>query len=330
MNKSKTNKRRAKPVTSIKSRGPLARKVIATAKAHLEKKVVDIASWKAGKLNAEMLQNSIINHDELAKLDLAHGAYVYAQNNISVLIEQIIALPALYKFADFYDETMDYYTPSYPPQSPITGSYFTSWATSDLVSQGAKKESLASIAVDFCRFMQVDSSLLKLYENFEQSRMGIYRHEGNDAQFVLLTELFTKRKIKALRTTEYDGNVGELWFVRVLPPPFDTPDMDYHVIFGTPYVFVPNSKYDTGGTSVEEQWLAFFERILPTLAVDDHLKAYEHFMRYGLSRTYWLEFVFLAYINHEGGAIFLGGYPDIRKSLPQGELSSPKSSGIPD
>jgi len=328
MRKSKINKRRSKPITSFKGRGPIARKVIATAKAHLEKKVIDFANWKVGKLNAQALEASVIDHNELADFDLAHGAYVYAQNKMSVLIEQIIELPEVQKLAYAYDELMADYTPAYPPMSSITVSYFTSWATSDLVTQGAKKESLASIAVDFCRYMQVDSSLLNLYENLEQSRMGIYRHEGSDTQFVHLTELITNRKIKALRTTDYLGNVGELWFVRVLPPPFDAAHMDHHVVFTTPYVFVPNRNYDSVDKSIEEQWLVCFERIFPTLTVDTPVQAYEHFMRHGLSRNYWLEFIFLSYINHEDGAIFLGGYPDIRESLAHGELSSPESSGI--
>lgn len=124
----------------------------------------------------------------------------------------------------------------------------------------------------------------------------------------------TNRKIKAVRTTNYEGNAGELWFVRVLPPPFDTLHMDHYVIFNTPYVLIRNYKFDTIELSVEKQWLACFDRLLPTLDIDDHLEAYDHFMRYGLALNFWLEYVFLSYINFVDGAILLGGYPDIRRS----------------
>lgn len=135
----------------------------------------------------EQLEQSIISADELAEYDLAHGAYVYAQNKLSILIEQLIELPALDKLSHAYDGAMNEYTPAYPPQSPVTKSYFTCWGSFDLVTKGAKKESMTSIAVDFCRFMQVDDSLLGLYENLERSRMGIYRHKGCEEEFVHLT-----------------------------------------------------------------------------------------------------------------------------------------------
>jgi|GEM_PF-5943154 len=41
--------------------------------------------------------------------------------------------------------------------------------------------------------------------------------------------------------------------------------MDHHVVFTTPYVFVPNRNYDSVDKSIEEQWLVCFERIFPTL-----------------------------------------------------------------
>lgn len=328
MAKSNNSKRRTQSNREFKGRGPVARKVISTASNLLQSKVTNLDSWKSGKLNAEKLHETILHADELMELDIAHAAYCYAQNQLSILIEQMIELPPLKKLATAYDTAMDVYTPGYPPMSPITKSYFTCWASFHLATEGAKKETMTSIAVDFCRFIQVDISLLSLYENMEQSRMGIYRHMGCEGEFVHLTELVTHKNIKAIRTTNFEGQPGELWFVRILPPPFDTPHLDHHVVFNTPYVLVANTKYEHAEHSVEDEWLCYFDRVLPATGIEDQGDAYEHLMRYGLTSTYWLEFVFLAYINYMEGAIFIGGYPDIRESLPHGELSSPLVTGM--
>ena len=328
MAKTNSSKRRTQSNRAFKGRGPVARKVISTARELLQNKVSSLNAWKKGKLSAEKLQANILDADELMEYDLAHASYCYAQNQLSILIEQIIELPPLIKLATAYDAAMDVYTPNYPPMSPITKSYFTCWGSFDLTTQGATKETMASIAVDFCRFIGIDQSLLSLYENMEQSRMGIYRHMGCEGEFVHLTELITDKKVKAVRTTNLEGQPGELWLVRILPPPFDAQGLDHHVIFNTPYVLIPNTEYEREDCSVEDQWLGYFERVLPTTGIEDRIAAYEHLMGNGLTPTYWLEYIFLAYINYVDGGILIGGYPDIRESLPHGELTSPVNSGM--
>ncbi len=327
MAKTNNSKRRTQSNRAFKGRGPVARKVISTAREFLQNKVTSLDAWKKGKLDAEKLQETIIDTDKLIKYDLAHAYYCYAQNQLSILIEQMIELPPLRKLAIAYDAAMNEYTPDYPPMSPITKSYFTCWGSFDLATQGAIKETMTSIAIDFCRFIGVDQSLLSLYENMEQSRMGIYRHMGCEGEFVHLTELITHKKVKAIRTTNLEGQPGELWLVRILPPP-NVPELDHHVMFNTPYVLIPNTKYDRNDRSVEDQWLSYFDRVLPTTGIEDRIAAYEYLMRYGLTPTYWLEFIFLAYINYVDGGILLGGYPDIRESLPHSELTSPLSTGV--
>ena len=105
----------------------------------------------------------------------------------------------------------------------------------------------------------------------------------------------------------YLGQKGELWFVRLLPPPF--PGGVEHIAFTTPYVLIHPPKHD---------WLAYLSRTLPghTLRSD-----YEHHMKYGPSHDYWTEFVFEAYVNHVSGAVFLKGVPDIPESLPLSKVN---------
>jgi hypothetical protein len=203
-----------------------------------------------------------------------------------------------------------------PPTSPLTTSYFTCWATFDLSSSGVKKETLCTVATDFCKFQQVDEGLITLFETMQASRMGVYRHEGVSQRFVFLRELVTNNEIKAISPSGYLGNVGEVWFARVLPPPFETEAYNYSVVFTTPYVLGKLGPRREFVPLVEDDWLAFFKRNLPKTSKDTEVSAYGHLMKYGLSRNYWNEYIFLSYRNHRHDMILLEGIPDIPVSLP--------------
>jgi hypothetical protein len=49
-----------------------------------------------------------------------HGIYAYAQNKLSVMVEQLGALPPLTKMANVISDAEDEYLPSGPPMSPLT------------------------------------------------------------------------------------------------------------------------------------------------------------------------------------------------------------------
>ncbi|MGR9107289.1 MAG: hypothetical protein ACU843_10205, partial [Gammaproteobacteria bacterium] len=74
-------------------RGPIARKVIASAQRVLESKLTYLADWRDGKIRAEELNKTIIAPNKLTGYDPAHALYIYAQNQLSVLVEQIAELP---------------------------------------------------------------------------------------------------------------------------------------------------------------------------------------------------------------------------------------------
>ena len=67
---------------------------------------------------------------------------------------------------------------------------------------------------------------------------------------------------------------------------------------------------------VERDWLDYFDRNLSQTKINEKELAYEHLMKYGLSRNYWNEYVFLSYRNHRPDMILLEGFPDIPSSLP--------------
>lgn len=300
-------------------RGPLARKVIASARRHLQSKITSLAEWRDAKIRAEDFQKTIISSNDLAKYDPLHGLYIYGQNQLSVLIEQLSDLPMLDKLADAYAKAHEEYIPSGPPMSPLTTSYFTCWGSFDLCHGGAKKESLGTVAIDFCRFMNMDEGLIAVFEKMQESRMGIYKHEGMSDNYVILRELVTDKKIKVLSASGYQGLPGEIWYTRILPPPFEGTSLDYSIVFTTPYVLGKNGSRNEFIPFVEMDWLEFFERNLKKIGADDLELAYEDLMKYGLSRNYWNEFVFLAYRNHQHDMIFLEGIPDIPSSMPHSE-----------
>ncbi len=297
-------------------RGPIARKVIASGQHHLQKKLTNLSDWREAKIRAENFQKTIISPNELTQYDPVHGLYIYGQNQLSVLIEQIIELPMVEKLVDAYAEAQEEYMPSGPPMSPLTTSYFTSWGSFDLCSGGAKKETFGTIAIDFCKFLNIDEGLINLFEKMQASRMGIFKHEGTSDNHLFLRELITNREIKAISPSGYLGNRDEIWLARVLPPPFDNELFKYSIVFTTPYVLGKIGSSREFIPFVERDWLAYFERNLSQTKIDEKELAYEHLMKYGLSRNYWNEYIFLSYRNHRHDLILLEGFPDILSSLP--------------
>jgi hypothetical protein len=112
---------------------------------------------------------------------------------------------------------------------------------------------------------------------------------------------------RAIVPTGYSGKKGELWYVRVLPPPIR--GSQEHVVFTTPYIVLHPGLHD---------WLAYFSRTFPDTARIDE---YERHMKYGPTREYWNDFVFEAYVNYRMEAIYLAGLPDIPESRPHSEVS---------
>lgn len=306
-----------KPMLSAQS-GPLARKVVA-ALAKLERQnVIDLAAWRRGKAQAEAVKATLISQPELAELDPLHAFYVYGQHQLGAIIEQLAELPMLAKLTSAYTEAEHEYQPSGPPMSPLTTSYFTSWGAFDL-GVGVKCESFASIALAVCRHLHTEPVLIELFETLQHSRMGVYRHEGHDGRSLRLTELITGRPMKAISPSGYTGQPGELWLARVLPPAALLESSDYAVVFTTPYLLGECDDHGRYRRARDADWLGYFARTLPQMKRRDEITAYEQLMKYGLSRHYWNEYIFLAYFNHRQDGVFLAGFPDTPSSLPHSQ-----------
>ena len=294
--------------------GPISKKVINGLRKTAGKKVIDISAIREAKIYAENLEKTVITEKGLSELDPLHGVYVYAQNKLSVLIEQLAELPALTKLNNAYADAQDTYMPSGPPMSPLTASYFTCWGFFDLCV-GVKKETFGTVVIDLCRFLKVDPGLITIFECMQKSRMGFYVHEGFSGRFVNLREIITQEKTKVIVPSGYLGKSDELWLARIMPEPFPELNYGYSVVFITPYV-ISEMKKDRFIFASEEKWEAFFERSREKTKIEDKKRSYEFLMKYGLDRYYWNEYIFEGYANHKADMIFLAGFPDIPLSRP--------------
>jgi hypothetical protein len=236
--------------------------------------------------------------------DPIHSVYVHVQNITSVFAENVSVLPELSAYYKIVEKAEDEYMPAGPPMSPLTRSYFTTWAFFD-VRFGPDKETMGTCLIDLADLLDMDPRIVEATRELQQSRMGIYEHLGSAGGRCRLRELITDREFICYCTSGYVGRPGELWYVRVCPPLWGL--ADYWVTLTTPYVFVEMSKAD---------WVAYLNRAMLQVKAKDDEKKLQRLMKYGLSTNHWNEYIFLAYVNHQHDAIFLTGIPDVKGSLP--------------
>lgn len=280
---------------------PIAAKLVAKIKRRAYGKAVKLGDVISDRAAATELQKTVATKEDLAGFHPAHAAYVRTQNRVSVMSERLTALKVMKPFDDIVSNAEDLCMPSAPPLSPPTNSYFTCWAFFD-ACVGAANETIGTTILELGAAFGIDSELVRLIRFMQASRMGLYIHKGREDHLAVLEELVTGAVCRAIVPSGYRGQKGELWYVRVLPPPI--PGGSKHVIFTTPYIVLQPGPHD---------WLTYFSRTLPqTATVDD----YERHMKYGPTREYWSDFIFEACVNYRTEAIYLAGLPDVPESRP--------------
>ena len=85
---------------------------------------------------------------------------------------------------------------------------------------GIKKESFGTVILDLLKHLKSDPGLIKIVECMQNSRMGIFIHNGQSDRYVILEELVTGKEIKAIVPSGYHGKRNEIWYARVMPEPF--------------------------------------------------------------------------------------------------------------
>ena len=234
-------------------------------------------------------------------MDPVHAAYAFVQHVTSVFAEGTSRLPEMKTYARIVAQAEDEYLPSGPPMSPLTGSFFTSWAFYDLPFDDG--DTLASCLIESNDVVGMNPDQLDALKKMAASRMGIYQHVGTDGPHVRLRELVTNAESVCHPTSGYRGTIGELWYVRLLPPLL--PDLaQYHVAFTTPYILMASLN----------EWSQFLRRAL--VGSVNEATGLHRFFKHGPGPNYWNEFVFKAYHHHRSDAIFLAGIPDLQATLP--------------
>lgn len=271
-------------------------------------------------------------------LDPVHAAYVCAQNLVSLFTEQISQLDELEPYYRLAAAAEDEYMPGGPPMSPLTTSYFTAWALFDL-RFGPDSETIGTCVLDVGDALGISPGMRDIIRFYQQSRMGIYEHAGLREGRVHLRELVTNEEFNCHVPAGYLGKKGELWYVRLGPPPLvhERANMlihlspvtrrgsqwalrrstgvkwisiraNYHVALTTPYILMGCSRTD---------WLAYLNRSVAR-GFPSMKDAVYDFLKHGRGPNFWNEYVFLAYHHHEREAVFLAGLPDVKSSLPHG------------
>jgi len=263
---------------------------------------------KALSLNGWPPQSLAPNRTELIADGLIplHADYVVVQYLSSYFAEFVSQLPEMRTYTNEVGFAENEYRPSGPPMSPLTSSFFTCWAFFDH-QIGKTDETLADCFIAANDLIGLDPTQFDTLKKMSQSRMGIYEHQGMERDHVRLRELITDREFICHSVTGYHGKMGELWYVRLLPPLL--PEIaNHHLIFTTPYVLLGQSK---------EDWTAYLNRSMrrqsPSSETCDPLHA---LLKFGTTKNHWNEFVFLAYHHYQFDAIFLTGIPDLKATLP--------------
>ncbi len=236
--------------------------------------------------------------------DPLHAIYIAVQNIASVFAECVSVLPELKVYYKTVGDAEEEYMPAGPPMSPLTRSYFTTWAFLDF-RFGGDQETIGTCLIDLGDQLGLHPSMVEAVRNFQESRLGIYEHCGTAGGKIGLEELLTGRKVSCICPAGYNGKPGELWYVRLCPPLAEL--VDYHVGFTTPYVLNQTTKVD---------WTAYLNRAMLDMGIRDESRRLHDLLKYGPWTHHWNEFVFQGFHHAQHDAIFLAGIPDVKGSLP--------------
>ena len=132
------------------SGSPIAEKIVAKMKRQMRSKSSTSGRSSRAAPRPKRLHKTVATQEELAGFDPAHAAYVYTQNQVSVMSEQLTGLKEMAPFADIISKAEDLYMPSAPPMSPLTTSYFSCWAFFDACA-GPANETIGTTILELAR-----------------------------------------------------------------------------------------------------------------------------------------------------------------------------------
>lgn len=102
-------------MTDQTAQGPIARRVLESKRRQMRRRVADLGAFQAGREYAAALQKTVTPSEQLADTHPAHAIYIHAQNQMSVMAEQLLQLPEMRSFVKRIGSAEDEYMPSWPP-----------------------------------------------------------------------------------------------------------------------------------------------------------------------------------------------------------------------
>ena len=107
-------------------------------------------------------------------LDPVHAAYAYVQQSTSYFAEQVSVLPEMRAYAKIVGNAEDEYMPGFPPTSPVTTSFFTTWAFYDL-RIGGTGDTIGGCLIEANDLMPMNPDQLEALKILSDSRIGDLR-----------------------------------------------------------------------------------------------------------------------------------------------------------
>jgi len=281
----------------------ISKKLIRNYKRLKLNKIINLSEAKLAKEKIAKIQAGLKKKLEI-RTDPSFKLYTLLQNTMSYFAEEISVQDDFIEYYDQVVEVEDDYMPSFPPGSPLTGSYFTYWAFCDL-QFGKHKETINTILSDIGEVFGFDEIVMKGLANLDKSCMRFYKHMGFEDDLILLKDLLTDKVYPTLCASGYRGKKDEIWYIRIVPNLDKI--YDYSISLTTPYVII-NYK--------EQAWLDFFQRQGIKKGEKDFEKKYSKFMKHPSDFKYWHDYIMDGYSNYKPNCIYLTGIPDIKGSKP--------------
>ena len=103
--------------------------------------------------------------------DPLHAAYLHGQNYLSVFGELASRLSEFETYRAVVARAEETYVPGWPPMSPVSVSFFTSWALLDLLL-GETNDTICSCALEVGKVFGMSDELALTLEVMGESAMG--------------------------------------------------------------------------------------------------------------------------------------------------------------
>jgi hypothetical protein len=138
-------------------------------------------------------------------LDPLHAVHVAVQNVTSIFAEMVSQLAEFKPYYQLAAKAEDEFLPGGPPMSPLTGSYFTTWAFFDL-RFGPDGETTGTCLLDDDGPHGLGEEVTQTVRLMSETRMGIYEHAGIKGGRGVLRELITDDEFECYVPAGYPGS----------------------------------------------------------------------------------------------------------------------------